>query len=450
MSRLFGTDGIRGISNKELTCELSMAVGRSLALILRNSGIESPRVIVGCDTRLSSDMLSFAMMSGLCSMGANAVYIGVTATPAVAFLTREEKADAGVMISASHNTWEYNGIKIFSGDGFKLPDILEERIESMVAKPEDYLGDTEVSVGKIYLSDEMREKYIEHLISTIPFRMDGMRIAVDCSNGSASSTAEKVFSRLGANVFILFSEPNGRNINEACGSTNIEKLRDYVKTNSLDAGFAFDGDADRCLCVDENGNIIDGDMILAMCALDLKQRGKLKNNTVVGTVMTNFGFNKFCGEYGITFLAANVGDRYVLEEIEKGDYTLGGEQSGHIIFREHATTGDGQLTAIKVLSLMKRSGKSLSELSGVMERYPQVIVNVVVSSEGKLLFYTDPKIKEAIFEAEKRLGDDGRILVRPSGTEQLIRIMTEGRDRKVIEEVAETVEKTIKERLKNK
>lgn len=447
MGRLFGTDGARGIANDELTCELALSIGRATAVILKNKQDKRPLVMVGGDTRISTDMLANGVMSGLCSMGADVMYLGVVATPAVAYLVRKYGADAGIMISASHNPSEYNGIKIFSGDGFKLPDALEDQIETMILMPDKYLHTTSENVGKIIYSEKCIYDYCEYLKSTASADFSGLKIAIDCSNGSASRTAPEIFRSLGAEVTVLSAEPDGYNINRKCGSTHIEALSEFVVKNSLDAGFAFDGDSDRCLCVDEKGNLIDGDFILAVCALDLKSRGLLKNNTVVGTVMTNFGFTEFCRENDIRFIPTKVGDRYVLEEMNLGDYKLGGEQSGHIIFRDFATTGDGQLTAIQILSLMGRSKKSLSVLSSVMKRAPQELINLKVSSDGKLRFYTDPDIKAAIRAAEAELGETGRLVVRPSGTEPLIRVMTEGADRALIARVANDVADVITKAL---
>lgn len=443
MGRLFGTDGVRGIANDELTCELALSIGRATAAILRNGRGKRPLVMVGGDTRISTDMLANGVMAGLCSMGADVMYLGVVATPAVAYLVRKYGADAGIMISASHNPSEYNGIKIFSGDGFKLPDALEDQIEAMILMPDKYLHSSSDSVGKIIYSEKCISDYCEYLRSTASAELSGLKIAIDCSNGSASRTAPELFRALGAEVTVLSAAPDGYNINKDCGSTHIEALSELVVKNSLDAGFAFDGDADRCLCVDERGSLVDGDQILAVCSLDLKKRGLLKNGTVVGTVMTNFGFTEFCRKNGINFIPTKVGDRYVLEEMNLGEYKLGGEQSGHIIFRDFATTGDGQLTAIQVLSLMSRSKKSLSELTSVMKRAPQELINLKVSAEGKLRFYTDPDIKAAIKAADAELGETGRLVVRPSGTEPLIRVMTEGSDKELIARIAKSVADTI-------
>ncbi|NLK39641.1 MAG: phosphoglucosamine mutase [Clostridiales bacterium] len=449
MGRLFGTDGVRGIANEFLTCERAMQIGRAAAMVL--TGVRrrrTPVVLIGMDTRISSGMLASAIAAGLCSVGADVIDIGVVPTPAVAYLVGKYKADAGIMISASHNPAHFNGIKIFNEDGYKLPDELEERIESIVLDnqpiPALQFGD---GIGQITRCTNAAKDYIERLRSTVLYSLDGLKIAVDCANGSASVTAEKLFEELGAEYHILFNKPDGININKNCGSTHMEYLRNYVLEHQLDAGVAFDGDADRCLCVDDKGNIIDGDMIMAITALDMRARGKLINNTVVGTIMTNLGFTKFCEDQDIRFVATKVGDRYVLEEMLLEDYYFGGEQSGHIIFREFSTTGDGQLTAIQLLSHLRRSGKKLSELASVMVRYPQISVNVNASSEAKLAYYTDPDIKDALEKAKTTLGKSGRLVVRPSGTEPLIRVMVEGEDNALIESVANNIAELIRQKL---
>ncbi len=448
MGRLFGTDGVRGVANKDLTCELAMKLGRAAAAVLTNKSTRHPRVIIGKDTRLSSDMLENAMAAGLCSVGASVVLLGVVPTPAVAYLVEKYKADAGIMISASHNSYEYNGIKIFSGDGFKLPDDLEERIESLIlgeaplpAAPADS------DLGTVETAPNALRDYIDHVKSTVHFSLDGLEIALDCANGSSAMTAETLFTELGAKVHMLANEPNGVNINDGCGSTHMESLIEYVKTHKVDAGIAFDGDADRCLAVDENGEPVDGDFVMAICGLDMKSRGKLNKNCIVGTIMTNLGFIKFCEANGIHFEATKVGDRYVLEEMLLENYSFGGEQSGHVIFRDFATTGDGQLTAAQLLSIMKRREAKLSSMTTVMERYPQTMKNIRVSPEGKLAFYTDPKVKQAIDAATKTLAGNGRVIVRPSGTEPLLRVMVEGQDLALIEKIAEDISEVIKEEL---
>lgn len=448
MGRLFGTDGARGVANTELTCELAMNIGRAAAMVLVNEEVKHPTVIIGKDTRLSSDMLESALAAGLCSVGANVISLGVVPTPAVAFLVKKYNADAGVMISASHNPFEFNGIKIFSSEGYKLPDTLEEEIEAIVLDgktPYPKLSGDEL--GRVTSAPDVVDDYINHVASTIPNKLTGLNIAVDCSNGSASRTAAKLFKALEANCHFLSDAPNGVNINDNCGSTHMEDLIKYVKENKLDGGVAFDGDADRCLAVDENGNLIDGDFLIAICAKDLKQRGLLKKDTAVGTVMTNMGFNRFCEQEGINFVATNVGDRYVLEEMLREGYSIGGEQSGHVIFIDYSTTGDGQLTAVQLLSLLARSGKKLSEISNVIKRYPQVLINVKVSPEGKLRFFTDKDVKEEIESVKETLGNRGRILVRLSGTEPLVRVMLEGEDSSEITRLANKTAELIREKL---
>ncbi len=451
MGRLFGTDGVRGIANKELTCELAMEIGRAAATVLSDGCRHRPTFVIGSDTRASSDMLGAALIGGLCSVGADVIQLGVVPTPAVAYLVGKYKADAGVMISASHNPAEFNGIKIFSGNGFKLPDMLEEKIEDLILEDQKhYESPIGGEVGKLSYASDAADEYIRYIKSTTHCSLDGIKIAIDCANGSASVTAPELFKSLGADVHILSAAPDGVNINRDCGSTHLEALAEYVKANSLECGIAFDGDADRCLCVDENGNVIDGDMIMAICALDLKNRGKLNKNTVVGTIMSNFGFGKFCEANGLRLIATKVGDRYVLEEMLLEDYSFGGEQSGHVIFRDFATTGDGQLTAAQLLVILSQSGKKLSELASVMTRYPQTMVNLKISKEGKIAFFTDKVISEKIKEAKALLGNTGRIVVRPSGTEPLIRVMVEGSDVEQIEKIAADVADTIKNRLASK
>ena len=449
MGRLFGTDGIRGVANDTLTCELAMQIGRAAACALSGNRRRRPVVLVGSDPRLSSDMLSNAIASGMCSVGADVVHLGVIPTPAVAYLIAKYKADAGVMISASHNSAEYNGIKIFGGDGFKLPDDLEEQIESLVLDPAKSRLELASAhdLGKITHAHSTDKDYIAHLKSTVAFSLDGLNIAVDCANGAASHTAPKLFEELGAKVTLLAAEPDGLNINENCGSTHMESLIARVKEGGFDAGVAFDGDADRCLAVDEQGGIIDGDQIMAICAADMKRRGKLPHDTVIGTIMTNLGFVRFCKAEGLNFIATKVGDRFVLEEMLLGDFGFGGEQSGHVIFRDFATTGDGQLTAIQLLSLLRRSERPLSELAKAMTRYPQVSRNVSVSKEGKLAFYTDAAVKKAVDEGKASLGEDGRMVVRVSGTEPLVRVMVEGKELGEINALADSVAAVIGERL---
>ena len=447
MGRLFGTDGIRGVANTELTPELAMNLGRAAALVLAKDGRRRPLFVIGCDTRVSSDMLAAALTAGLCSVGADVIDLGVIATPAVAYLVGKYKADAGVMVSASHNPAEFNGIKLFDGDGYKLPDALEEAIEALVLGKTAYPRPLGGQLGRVTAASSACTDYVQHLKSTVPVVPEGMRIAVDCANGSAVATAKRLFTELGCEVTVLSDAPNGTNINENCGSTHLEALAKAVVENGLELGVAFDGDADRCLCVDHTGAVVDGDDIMAICAVDLQDRGKLSGNTVVGTVMTNFGFTKFCEERKLQFIATRVGDRYVLEELLLGDFSFGGEQSGHIIFRDFATTGDGQLTAVQLLSYLKRCGTPLHELTKRMKRYPQHVLNIAVSPEGKSRFYTNSAVKAAIEEAKDALGGGGRIVVRPSGTEPLIRVMAEGEDGALVKAQATAVAAVICEQL---
>lgn len=448
MGRLFGTDGVRGVANTELTNELAMEIGRAAATVLSDGIRGRSRFVVGMDTRISSKMLCCSVTAGLCSVGADVIVLGEIPTPAVAFLVGKYKADAGVMISASHNSAEFNGIKIFGGDGYKLPDALEEKIEDMVLEHHGASARPEAEgVGRVDLCDHAVKDYADHLKSSVLYSLEGVKAVVDCANGSASVSAKKLFEDLGAEVTVINSSPDGVNINRDCGSTHLEGLKKAVVEGGYDVGVAFDGDADRCLCVDEKGEAVDGDHIMAICALDMKERGRLAKNTVVGTVMTNLGFIKFCEANGINFIATKVGDRFVLEEMLMEEYSFGGEQSGHLIFSDFATTGDGQLTAVQLLSLMRRTGKKLSELAGVMKSYPQKTVNVRVTADGKISFYTESEIKKAISAAKKELGANGRIVVRPSGTEPLIRVMVEGEGEEEISRIADGVAGVIKDRI---
>lgn len=450
MGRLFGTDGVRGVANTELSCELALKLGRAAAMVLTEETHHRPQIIIGKDTRVSSDMLESALTAGICSVGANALILGIVPTPAVAYLVKKLGADAGVMISASHNPAQYNGIKIFSGSGYKLSDSLEEKIESIVldgseAPPIKAGG----GVGRIIDKRAAVDDYVDYLKSTIDVKFTGLRIAVDCANGSSSITAPLLFGRLGGEYEILNAKPDGLNINDNCGSTHIERLSEFVKENGCDIGVAFDGDADRCLAVDENGNLIDGDKMIAIFSASLKKRGKLKSNTAVVTVMSNLGFFKFAEKHGIGAARTRVGDRYVLEEMINGGYVLGGEQSGHIIFLDHATTGDGQLSALQLIAILKQTGKKASELASIMETYPQVLINVNLrSSDDKDIIMAAKDVEEAIDRAEKELAGDGRIVVRPSGTEPLIRVMVEGKNHDEIEKLAADVADVIRAHLR--
>lgn len=448
MGRLFGTDGARGVANSELTCELAMKIGRAAAMVLTESCAHKPKVMIGMDTRASSHMLASAIGAGLCSVGADVLVLDVVPTPAVAFLVKEYDYDAAVMISASHNPCEYNGIKIFQGNGYKLPDSLENEIEEIILDetkvPPVVLGG---DVGRIHFSSKAVDDYIFHLAMTADGDFKGMKIALDCANGSASVSARALFTRLGAQCFIINDKPNGTNINENCGSTHLEQLQKYVVENKCDIGFAFDGDADRLLVVDENGEVVDGDKIIAVCSKFMKENNKLKNDTAVVTVMSNMGFFKFCEKNGINCVKTKVGDRYVLEEMVKNGHVIGGEQSGHIIFLDYATTGDGQMSAIQVLNVLKHTGKKISELASEMQVYPQVLINVRVSNFGKARLDKDDEVQLAIREASEELGDTGRVLVRVSGTEPLVRVMLEGEDYTQIKSLAESIAKVIEERL---
>ncbi|MGN0558309.1 MAG: phosphoglucosamine mutase [Acutalibacteraceae bacterium] len=448
MGRLFGTDGARGIANKELTCELAMNIGRATAMVLINDDVKHPTFLIGKDTRRSGDMLEGALIAGLCSVGANVMLLGVVPTPAVAYLVGKYKADAGIMISASHNPFEFNGIKIFNEDGYKLHDGLEEQIEAIVLDhAEPYFIPKDNEIGTVSYAQSAADDYIDHVVSTVDYDLSGMELALDCSNGSSSRTAEKLFTKLGAKCHMLSDKPDGDNINRDCGSTHIENLMQYVKDNKLDLGLAFDGDADRCLAVDENGELVDGDYLIAICAADLKKRGLLKKDTVVGTVMTNMGFNKFCDANGMKFVSTKVGDRYVLEEMLREGYNIGGEQSGHVIFLDYSTTGDGELTGAHLASIVNRTKEKLSSLASLMQRYPQVLINVKISNEGKIAFYTDKEIKAEIKRVAETLGERGRILVRASGTEPLVRVMLEGENEEEIASLAQEVADLVKKRL---
>ena len=449
MGRLFGTDGARGIANTEIGCELALKIGRATAAVL-SSGKENERlrVLIGTDTRKSADMLTAALAAGFCSVGCDVELSGVIPTPAVAFLVKEYSFDAGVMISASHNPCEYNGIKIFSSDGYKLPDEAEEKIEAIIldeaASP---ILKTAGEIGSITCFPDAVGCYIRHIKSTAGFSFDNIKIAIDCANGSASVTAEKLFTALGAECTLINCEPDGVNINKNCGSTHIETLQEFVKGKGYDIGFSFDGDADRVLAVDGEGNLADGDKIIAICSAALKRQGRLKNNKAVVTVMSNIGLFRFLEKNNIDYEKTKVGDRYVLLKMLEDGCSIGGEQSGHVIFSDFATTGDGQLTAVQLLKVIKETGKSLKELADEIEIFPQVLLNVKVSSMGKLRLYEDEEIRIAIEEAERELENDGRVLVRASGTEPLVRVMLEGKNEEQTRRLANLIAGVIKERL---
>ncbi|MCL2106285.1 MAG: phosphoglucosamine mutase [Oscillospiraceae bacterium] len=464
MGRLFGTDGARGVANTELSCELAMRIGRAFAMtILANRELriadfdlkDRPRVLIGMDTRASSPMLASALAAGLNSAGVDAILAGVVPTPAVACLVPRLRCAGGAMVSASHNPCEYNGIKLFQANGRKLPDALEERLEAIILDetepPPMVIGG---QVGRTETAPGLIAQYEAHLLSTVPenlgeaLKAQGLRrIALDCANGSASATAPELFRRLGFDCEILAAEPDGVNINDGCGSTHVERLREYVRANGLDAGFAFDGDADRLLAVDETGALVDGDRIIAICAGQWQREGRLRHNAAVVTVMSNLGFHAFCRERGIRCEVTTVGDRYVLEAMTEHGYCLGGEQSGHIIFLDFASTGDGQLTALQLLEVMRKTAQPLSALANQMELYPQVMINVRVSNLGKLRCSSDEEIRGAVAHAERELGAEGRVLVRVSGTEPLVRVMLEGKNAARIQTLAEEIAEVVRERL---
>ena len=449
MGRLFGTDGARGIANKELTCELATNIGRAAAYVLTEKTTEKPVVLIGKDTRVSSNMLEMALAAGLCSVGADVVLVGFVPTPAIAYLVKERNADAGIMISASHNPCEYNGIKIFDGNGYKLPDSLEEEIESLVLDDMSPISfPTGGDVGSVFHRYDLIDNYIDHIVESVNADLTGMKIAIDCANGCASYTAEKLFKKLGAECYMMHDNPNGVNINLNCGSTHMDDLIDYVNGHDVDLGLAFDGDSDRCLAVDENGKLIDGDRLIAVFALDMKRNGTLTDDAAVVTVMTNMGFKLFAKENGIEVIETKVGDRYVLEQMVKHDYKIGGEQSGHIIFKKYATTGDGQLSGAMFASILAKSGKSASETASVMTVLPQTLKNISATPELKAMLNTDEDIKKAISDASDALGDRGRILVRASGTEPLIRVMLEGENIAEIKKIAKQVAAVIKGKAK--
>lgn len=449
MGRIFGTDGARGVANTEISCTLAMDIGRAAAMVVaRDHKKKHPVFLVGHDTRISHDMLESAIAAGLCSVGANVVTLGTVPTPAVAYLVQNTDADAAIMLSASHNPYEFNGIKIFGSQGFKLTDEEEMEIEEIVLDhvlPYDLKWNDEL--GTIRSGEELVEQYIDHIVSTVEGDLSGLKVAADCANGSASATAAKIFAKLGAEVTILNDQPNGVNINDRCGSTHIEILGKYVQENGFDLGVAFDGDADRCLAVDENGKLVDGDQLIAIFASQMKQEGRLANDTAVVTIMSNIGFFKFAEQAGIHVEKTSVGDRYVLQNMLEYGHCIGGEQSGHIIFREYMTTGDGQLTAVQLLSALKKNNKRLSELASLMTVYPQVLRNVRADSKMKKMVKIDQGVLKRQEELEKEMNGNGRILIRPSGTEPVIRIMVEGASEEQIVRIAKDMEQVIMERL---
>ena len=442
MGKYFGTDGIRGVAGEDLNAELSFKAGRAIATALSQmSGVARPRVMIARDTRISCDMLEAALSAGMCSAGADVSLLGVLPTPAAAYLTVKEKSDMGVVISASHNPFDHNGIKVFGRNGFKLSDSLEERIEQLIDDDSGVIKTTGGDIGRIngehgYWANE----YVRFLRAASEGRYSGY-IAIDCGNGAASETARLLFRQLGVKFELLFNEPDGTNINNNCGSTHIEALQDFMRTGRFDVGFAFDGDADRCLTVDENGSVIDGDMMLAALARDMKASGKLKGNGMVGTVVSNSGMEHFARDNGFVFHRAAVGDKNVLDMMKDTGCNIGGESSGHLIFSDDATTGDGQLTAIKYLNIMTKTGKKASELARDIPRFPQVMpgVRLTGGAEEKDAIMADARLAEEITKQERLLGDEGRVLVRPSGTEPVIRVLVEAKTETLAGEIAANI-----------
>ena len=444
MSRLFGTDGVRGVANEELTPLLAMQLGQAGASVLTKEKAHKPTIMIGCDTRISGDMLANALMAGACSVGANCIYVGVIPTPAIAYLTRKYKVDAGVVISASHNPVEFNGIKFFDGNGYKLPDELEDEIESLIkSNMQGVKFPTGSGVGKIKYRTDAREEYINHAIHAVPVDLSSLKVVVDGAEGASFYTSVEALKELGAQVVAIHNNPDGTNINANCGSTHMEELRARVVYEKADVGLAFDGDADRMLAVDELGNLVDGHKLMAICANYMKERGTLKQNTIVATVMSNLGLFLMGEEKGIHIEKTKVGDRYVLENMRENGYNIGGEQSGHIIFLDENTTGDGLLSALHLLQVMVETGESLSDLATIMEVLPQALVNAKVPNHKKENFADYSEIAEAIEEVEKKFAGEGRVLIRPSGTEPLVRVMIEGKDQQLIEEEAKKLAELI-------
>jgi len=448
MRKLFGTDGVRGVANQDpMTSEMALRIGRAAADVFRDSA-RRHRIVIGKDTRLSGYMIESALTSGLCSMGMDVLLVGPVPTPGIAFLTRSLRADAGVVISASHNPYEDNGIKFFGRDGFKLPDEVEKKIEDLIFSGAiDAVRPTAAEIGKAFRIDDAIGRYNEFVKSSIPRGMDlaGIRIVVDSANGAAYKIGPRILTELGADVISLYDQPSGMNINQGCGSLHPEVISRAVVANKAQIGIAFDGDADRLILCDEKGVVVDGDAVMAICALRMMKEGRLRQNTLVATVMSNLGLELAMRKAGGKLVRASVGDRYVMEKMIEGGYNLGGEQSGHIIFLDHNTTGDGLISALQILSIMKQADKPLSELAACMKTYPQILVNVKVRERRSLS--TIPEIAQRMTDIEKKLEHTGRLLVRYSGTEPKVRVMIEGEDQKQIKALAEDLAGIIKEKL---
>lgn len=447
MGKLFGTDGIRGVVGETLTAELAYRVGQAITIVLTEQKGSAPTITIGKDTRISSDMLESALMAGICAMGGSVMPFGTIPTPAVAFLTVQEEADAGIVISASHNPYEHNGIKIFGAQGYKLSDEMEEKVENIVLSKESLPVKTHDQIGmRLHGMRQMKSDYIDHLLSTVDCDMRGLRVLVDCANGAASATAPGLFGKLPLHADFIFDKPDGININNGCGSTHMETLCRGVVAGKYDLGIAFDGDADRCLLVDEKGHIIDGDKVLAVCGKAMRRKGSLNGNAIVATVMSNLGLHEFCRKGDFLLVCTDVGDRHVLEKMIECGYMIGGEQSGHTIFREYATTGDGELTALQFIQAYCEAGVPASELVSCCAQYPQELINVPVSAVGgaKERIMADDRLWEQVRSQEEALNGEGRILVRPSGTEALIRVMVEAKTVEVAHNVAMTLAEFIK------
>lgn len=447
MRKYFGTDGIRGIAGESLTADLSFKVGKALGKLLTEKK-EHPKVVIGRDTRISCDMIEHALTAGLTSTGVNVMTVGTIPTPAIAYLTKTIETDSGIMISASHNPYQDNGIKIFGPDGFKLTDEEELEIESLIDNSEQIKNASFDKIGKVYSGNELTQKYIQHIKQSIPGDLSDIKIALDCANGATTGVAPFIFGDLEADIETIGCQPNGTNINDNVGSTKINTISEFVKENNVDVGFAFDGDGDRVLAVDAKGNIVDGDKIMFILAKHLKEQGELKDNMVVSTVMSNIGFYKAVEENGLQSVKTAVGDRYVVEEMRKNDYSLGGEQSGHIVLMNYATTGDGILTAVKLADIIKTSGKSLEELASEVNIYPQKLVNIKVVDKKTAM--EDSEILAECEKVEKELEGNGRILLRASGTENLIRVMVEASSNELTDKYCEQVAKIVREKFEIK
>ena len=447
MRKYFGTDGIRGIAGESLTADLSFKVGKALGKLLTEKK-DHPKVVIGRDTRISCDMIEHALTAGLTSTGVNVMTVGTIPTPAIAYLTKTIETDSGIMISASHNPYQDNGIKIFGPDGFKLTDEQELEIESLIDNSEQIKNASFEKIGKVYGGNELTQKYIQHIKQSITGDLSDIKIALDCANGATTGVAPFIFGDLEADIETIGCQPNGININDNVGSTKIETISEFVKENNVDVGFAFDGDGDRVLAVDAEGNVVDGDKIMFILAKHLKEQGELKDNMVVSTVMSNIGFYKAIEENGLQSVKTAVGDRYVVEEMRKNDYSLGGEQSGHIVLMNYATTGDGILTAVKLSNIIKTSGKSLKELASEVSIYPQKLVNIKVVDKKTAM--EDAEILAECEKVEKELEGNGRILLRASGTENLIRVMVEASSDELTDKFCEQVAKIVREKFEVK